>query len=273
MDINNYSILSKQFIPNAIALLVNENAEDDFRIFIATLEHWNVTLPTLYIYTTSTFPEIVYKGKHVINMCLDIYANLSRKKMESMTSQQGLTNFFHDFTVEKCNLMEWALKEHGEGVLFCDADICWMGPLPPIPNGTSLALSPHYIRPEDEKKFGTFNAGFLYISKQEIVDKWFMESLIIDFFEQLALDEVVKVYPYYTFGHHINYGWWRMFQSTVSSEQRKAEWIGMSVKGKPLICVHTHWKTTDMMTNDFNTWVINKMKSRKEYSNILPLLI
>ena len=71
------------FVPDALALLVNENAEDDFRIFLATLEHMNVNLPTLYIYTTSTFPDINYKGKLVINTCLDIYANLTRKKMES----------------------------------------------------------------------------------------------------------------------------------------------------------------------------------------------
>lgn len=257
------------FVPDALALLVNENAEDDFRIFLATLEHMNVNLPTLYIYTTSTFPDINYKGKLVINTCLDIYANLTRKKMESMPSQQGLTNFFHDFTVEKCSLMKWAIEEHGNGVLFCDADICWLGPLPSIPKGTSLGLSPHNIRPEDEKKFGKFNAGFIYMSDLEIVDKWLMESLVSDFFEQLALDEVAKAYSYYTFGFHINYGWWRMFQGSVSSEQRKAEWIDLKVKGKPLVCIHTHWKTNDKMTQEFNSWVFSKIKHMKEYIKIL----
>jgi len=263
---NTQSIL---FQPSAIALLVNENAQDDFRIFLATLEHWNTNLPTLYIYTTSTFPEIVYKGTVVVSTCLDIYADLSRKKMESMPSQQGLSNFFHDFTVEKCSLMEWAINTHGDGVLFCDADICWMGPLPSLPKGTVLALSPHYIRPEDEEKFGTFNAGFLYIKTQAIVEKWLVESLVSSFFEQMSLNELAKAFPYYTFGHHINYGWWRMFQAPVSSEQRKADWIGLNIKGKPLVCIHTHWKTNDKMTATFNTWVLNKISHMKEFTKLI----
>ena len=266
MDKKDDSILSE---PTAIALLVNENAKDDFRIFINTLEHWNTKLPTLYIYITSSFPEINYKGNIVLNACLDIYADLSRKKMESMPSQQGLKNFFHDFMIEKCSLMKWALEMHGDGVLFCDADICWMGPLPLLPKSTDLALSPHYIRPEDEKKFGTFNGGFLYIKSQEIVTKWLLESLVSDFFEQKALNAVAKAFPYYTFGPHINYGWWRMFQAPVSSDQRKAEWINLTVKGKPLVCIHTHWKTNDAMTHSFNTWVLSKIKHMKEFTKLI----
>jgi len=259
-------------IPTAIALLVNESAIDDFNIFIKTLEHWNKTLPTLYIYTTSAFPKIAYKGRVVLNTCLDIYSDLTRKKMESMPSQQGLKNYFHDFTLEKCNLMSWAIAEHGDGVLFCDADICWMGPLPSIPQNTDLALSPHYIRHEDEKKFGTFNAGFLYIKTQAIVERWLLESLLSDFYEQLSLNVLAKTYAYYTFGPHINYGWWRMFQAPVSPDQRKAEWIGLTVKGKSLVCIHTHWKTKDPMTHEFNTWILNRIKYNKDFDSLSILL-
>ena len=256
------------YVPTAIALLVNESAYDDFVIFIKTLEHWNKTLPTLYIYTTCTFPEIDYNGKVVLNTCLDVYSDLTRKKMESMPSQQGLKNFFHDFTLEKCNLMSWAIATHGDGVLFCDADICWMGPLPDIPKTTELALSPHYIRHEDEKKFGTFNAGFLYIKSQAIVEKWLLESLLSDFYEQYSLNVLAKTYSYYTFGPHINYGWWRMFQAPVSPDQRKAEWVGLTVKGKPLVCIHTHWKTNDPMTREFNIWILNRIKSNKDFDRL-----
>jgi hypothetical protein len=266
MEPNKPSILC---IPSAIALLVNESAIDDFNIFIKTLMYWNTILPTLYIYTTSTFPEIVYKGKVVIDTCLDIYNNLTRKKMESMPSQQGLKNYFHDFTLEKCNLMSWAIVEHGDGVLFCDADICWMGPLPSIPEDTRLGLSPHYIRHEDEKKFGTFNAGFLYIKTVEIVEKWLLESLLSDFYEQYSLNVLAKTYTYYTFGPHINYGWWRMFQAPVSPEQRKAEWVGLTVKGKPLVCIHTHFNTKDPMTREFNTWILDRIKYNKDLSILL----
>jgi hypothetical protein len=260
MEEKNASILS---VPTALALLVNENAYDDFRIFIASLELMNSVLPTLYIYTTSSFPEIVYKGKLVIETALDIYADLSRAKMESMPSQQGLSNFFHDFTVEKCNLMSWAIETHGSGVLFCDADICWLGPLPAIPNDTLLGLSPHKIRPQDEARFGIYNAGFLYIKEKVIVDKWLLESLVSDFFEQMALNNVASAYPHYIFGEHINYGWWRMFQSPFLPEKKQAEWVGLSIKNNPLVCIHTHWKTKDKMTNDFNKWVLTRLKTIK----------
>jgi len=260
MEEESQSILSGVDKISAIALLVNENAYDDFCIFISSLELMNVDLPKLYIYTTSNFPEIVYKGEVVIDCCLDIYADLSRAKMEKMPSQQGLSNFFHDFTVEKCNLMTWALKEHGSGVLFCDADICWLGALPTLPKDTILALSPHNIRDKDEKKFGIFNAGFLYISKLEIVDKWLLESLVSDYFEQLALNNVAKSYKYYTFGDNINYGWWRLFQSKTTVVKKKEEWDGLTIKGIPLVCIHTHWKTNDKVTQDFNNWVLSKLK-------------
>ena len=50
MDNLNESIL---FTPKAIALLVNENALDDIRIFLFTLQLWNKALPKLYVYCTS----------------------------------------------------------------------------------------------------------------------------------------------------------------------------------------------------------------------------
>jgi hypothetical protein len=253
---------------------------DDLKIFLNTLQLWNNTLPTLYIYCTSTIHIPEYKGVVHKKACLDIYSSLSRGKMEQMPSRQGLANLFHDFTVEKCSLMEWAIQEHKDGVLFCDADICWLGPLPSIPKGTVVALSPHEIRHADEKKYGTYNAGFLYISSLEVTETWLKESLISDFFEQLSLDEVAKLYPTYIFGTHINYGWWRMFQGPVSPEERKNDWSihkneaysGLYVKGIPVVCIHTHWKTNDFITKMFNMWILDKLQNLKKQKKVASLI-
>lgn len=266
--------------PTAIALLVNENAMDDLHIFLITLQLWNTTLPSLYIYCTSAVKIPAYKGIIHKKTCLDIYSNLSRTIMERTPSRQGLTNLFHDFTVEKCSLMEWAIQEHKGGVLFCDADICWLGPLPLLPKDTVVALSPHEILPADEKKYGKYNAGFLYMSNLEVTETWLRESLISDFFEQLSLDEVAKLYPIYIFGSHINYGWWRMFQGPVSPDERKKDWSihrtethsGLCVKGKPVICIHTHWKTNDYMTKIFNMWILDKLQLLKKQKKVASLL-
>jgi hypothetical protein len=272
----------------AIALLINENAIDDLKIFLYTLELWNSKLPTLYIYCTTECKSIIqglgYAGQLEYNTGLDAYANLSRSQMERMPSKEGLSNRFHDFTVEKCSLMEWALTLLGDidqGVLFCDADICWLGPLPTIPRGVSVALSPHEIRESDEQKFGIYNAGFLWMNDLAVVESWRKASSTSRFFEQLALNTVAEQFHMYRFGTHINYGWWRMFQGRESIDKSKAHWTikpsdihsGLLVKGEPVICVHTHWKTTDHVTNMFNTWIVGNLKSIKENVKVRALVL
>jgi hypothetical protein len=267
------SILLK---PEAIALLVNENALDDLKIFLYTLELWNTTYPTLYIYCTESvkiiLPSLNYKGFiYTSTKQLEIYKNLTRKEMEQLPSRKKLSNLFHDFTLEKTNLMKWAIEEHKKGVLFCDADILWLGPLPEIPENTELALSPHEIEQKYEDRFGKYNAGFLYIQSKEIVEIWYNETLVSKFFEQLALDQLAKyIEPEpYIFGRHINYGWWRMFQAPVTYTERIDEWSikahkthensGLTVKNIPVICIHTHWKTKDSMTKTFNTFIYRRL--------------
>ena len=268
---------------SAIALLINENAIDDLKIFLYTLQLWNSTLPTLYIYCTKecqALINILPYGKIHYNTGLDVYANLSRYQMERMPSQDGLSNRFHDFTVEKCALMEWALRVAKTGVLFCDADICWFGPLPSIPVGVKVALSPHEIRTLDEAKYGTYNAGFLWMDDLAVVRAWRKASMVSSFFEQMALNDIADEFPIYTFGSHVNYGWWRMFQGRQSIDTCKAQWSihrneahsGLLVKGEPVVCIHTHWKTTDHVTNMFNTWIVGKLEILKKQKKVGGLL-
>lgn len=265
---------------SSIALLVNENAIDDLKVFIYTLQLWNVSLPTLYIYCTNSIPVIQYKGIIRYYKTLDKYTNLSRANMETMPSNYGLSNLFHDFTLEKCSLMEWAITESKAGVLFCDADICWLGPLPSIPEGIEVALSPHEIRLADENKYGIYNAGFLWMSSVKAVQCWREASMVSKFFEQLALNTVAETYPIYQFGSHINYGWWRMFQGRVTPDQCKAAWTifrndshsGLCLNGEPVVCIHTHWKTTDYVTNTFNTWIVGKLMLLKKQKKVAMIL-
>lgn len=269
----------------AIALLVNENAIDDLKVFLFSLQLWNTFLPTLYIYSTSKAQPIIdsieYNGPRVYSTDLDAYSNLSRGQMERMPSKQGLSNLFHDFTVEKCTLMEWAIGLAGKGVLFCDADLCWLGPLPSLPDGDlRLALSPHEIRHTDEVKYGIYNAGLVWIRDLEVVQAWRRASMVSAFFEQLALDSVSKQFQLYEFGTHVNYGWWRMFQGRTSVDDCKAQWSihrnaahsGLCVKGEPVVCIHTHWKTTDHVTYTFNTWIVGKLTVLKGQPKVGKLL-
>lgn len=263
--------------PAAIACMGNEKAYDDLCIFLNTLSLWNETLPPIYCFCTESLQTKLqtemahYKGVIYYRCNLQPYVALNRATMEQMPSQKGLRNFFHDFTIEKCDLMKWALEsipesEKERGVLFCDADIAWFGPLVQIPKGKTLALSPHMIRKRDEAKFGEFNAGFLWTNQLSMPEEWREASMRSRFFEQAALEELADLTfdkHLYRFDETVNYGWWRMFQSDSPITSKQAEWTfqsdkspsGICIHGKPLVCIHTHFKTDDLITVMFNTFV------------------
>lgn len=277
--------------PAAIAMIVNENALDDMRIFMDTLQLWTPFPPPLYIYTTRTCaPKLTalkaalkYEGRLFFKPALDPYGTLTRAQMEHAPSKKGYPNLFYDFTLEKTHCMEWALQEipatnKEQGVLFCDADICWLGSCPSIPSlGYMLAVSPHGIRQADEAKYGIYNAGYLWTNRVELVKRWRELTSSSHFFEQASIEELVascEPKTVYTFGLHHNYGWWRMFQSHVPASVRQAQWSifrsqkgehsGMQVDGAPLVSIHTHFKTTDSITKQFNTYILGMLQKIKQ---------
>lgn len=271
---SNSSIL---YIPAAIAVMGNEHAYDDLCIFLDTLQLWNEDLPPIYCFCTKGLQMKIqtemqrYRGMIYYRQDLEPYVALNRQTMEQMPSQQGLSNFFHDFTIEKCELMKWALEsvpesEKERGVLFCDADIAWFGPLVQIPRGKTLALSPHMIRKRDEAKYGEFNAGFLWTNRPTMPEEWKVASKRSRFFEQAALEELADdtlEKDLYRFDETVNYGWWRMFQSDIDASVKQHQWVfetntkysGICVNGKSLVCIHTHFKIDDYITKTFNMFV------------------
>lgn len=277
------------FTPAAIACLANEEAYQDLCIFLDTLQCWNKEIPPIYCFCSSKLQTMLekrnkqYRGVIHFRACLDSYSGMNRSMMEQTPSQKGFPNLFYDFTVEKCALMKWALEslpesEQERGVLFCDADICWMGPLVTIPKGKTLALSPHMIRKRDEAHFGEFNAGLLWTNQLTMPDEWLDACSRSRFFEQAALEELADLTlekHLHRFDETINYGWWRMFQSDVNPIQKQNQWVvdrqspcGISVNGKPLICVHTHFDTSDAITYKFNTFVKQFLQVGKQHEII-----
>lgn len=283
-------------LPAAIATLANENALDDLHLFFKTLELWNTAPPPIYLLCTEAvklWTRGKYQGQLYISTKLESYRNLSRKEMEMAPSKKELPNLFYDFTQEKCDLMDWALgslpsQDLERGVLFCDADIFWLGPIPKIPKGKTLALSPHMIRAFDEVKYGRYNAGFLWTNSLEFPAIWREECKTSRFFEQAALETLAEKMDrelIYYFGSNVNYGWWRMFQGILTAEQKKKEWTikrdpkevhsGLYVQGEPVVCIHTHWNTTDFITGEFNNWIeykLSLLKSQKKVGHILRLI-
>jgi hypothetical protein len=282
------------FEPAAIATLANEHALKDLEYLFFSLALWNKSPPPVFLYCTSAvaavLPKFKYPGTIYVEHALESYKGLNRQQMERAESRRRLPNLFYDFTMEKCKLMEWALKslsyvDQKRGVLFCDADIIWFGPLPKIPQGKSLGLSQHMIRHMDELKFGTYNAGFLWLNDVSLAPRWDELSRASRFFEQAALEDLgdsLDLAALHQFGPEYNYGWWRMYQSEKTPHQKQSEWTikrsiagentGICVNGTPLACIHTHIQTKDAMTAEFNRFVLAKLSILKSQSKVRALL-
>jgi hypothetical protein len=285
------SILSE---PAALCTLANEHALHDLELFLKTLSLWNSNPPPLYLYCTKlvadAIPSFKYPGKIYTKQVLQSYEGLSRAAMEKAPSKKGYPNLFYDFTLEKCSLLEWSLKSLSagnkqRGVLFCDADLVWFGSVPQIPTGIQLGLSHHWIRKSDELKYGIYNAGFVWTNDSDMPAKWVQASKTSRFFEQAALEDLALEYSkeqLLKFGQEVNYGWWRMFQSDDTPQEKQGEWTikrdpqqshsGLLVKGIPLVCIHTHFKTEDYITNLFNTYVKQKLQILKSQEKVKQLL-
>jgi hypothetical protein len=282
------------FEPSAICTLANEHALHDLELFVKSLSLWNANPPPLYIYCTKlvadALPGFKYAGKMHTKQVLQQYEGLSRATMEKAPSKKGYPNLFYDFTLEKCALLEWSLKSVSagnkqRGVLFCDADLVWLGPIPKISAENRIGLSHHCIRKMDELKYGIYNAGFLWTNDIEMPAKWLQASKSSRFFEQAALEDLALEYTdkqLVKFGQEVNYGWWRMFQSDDTVQEKQSEWTikrdpqqthsGLLVRGVPLVCIHTHFKTDDHVTSLFNAFMKQKLQVLKSQEKVKQLL-
>jgi len=259
-----------------IGTLANKNALYDLKVLLFTLQLWNKELPKVYLYCDSFIEEYLtknrpYSGELHLRTALDRYTQYDRLKMENLPGKEFPT-LFGDFVCEKMNLLNW-IFEIEKSVLFCDADICFLGPLPQVDKTKKLILSRHMIRNIDEKRFGIYNAGFLYMSDSSIPNKWKNYTYSSTFFEQLSMEDLANEFSdsFDEFSVQNNYGWWRLFQgeesiSTLQSRwsiKRTSESSGISVEDKPLLSVHTHWKTSDHTTSVFNQFILSYLEKLK----------
>lgn len=77
-----------------------------------------------------------------------------------------------------------------------------------------------------------------------------------------------------------------MFQGTAPPSEKQAEWSihrdsrqihsGLFVQSEPLTCIHTHWisngPSTDLITQQFNQFILSKLKLLKRQSKVQNLL-
>lgn len=269
----------------SVATLANKNALQDLKVFLFTLQLWNETdLPTIYVYCDKSISKFLdtqnlYTGTIHKRIALDNYDNLTRKQMERMPGKEFKT-LWEDLMCEKMNLLDW-VHENESSVLFCDADICFLGPLPMVPNTYILGLSDHEICTHDTNKFGVYNGGFVFSANKDIPSTWRNATHSSRYFEQAALEDLKEKYSTYKFSTQNNYGWWRLLQGNESMETLKKSWgikrnitsSGITVYGEPLLSIHTHWNTNDVATKYFNNFVLGFLEKLKSVEKTKRLLV
>lgn len=249
-------------------IATGKRAAAELKCLLLTLELFERDVD-LYVYTDALTKPILPTSSLIrihIQEALNHYSGKSRAEMEALPGRI-YGSLFTDFTMEKANVLKWALvleERNGKkgGIWFLDADVCLFGPLPVFMAPKTLALSPHYIRTADERKYGHFNAGMIWLSSQAHLDSWKRAALHSRFYEQAALEDVWMQCPEaerVEMSTQVNLGWWRHGQSAESPPeiekklgfQRQPGCMGLKYDGYILQSVHTHWNEPSL----FNAWI------------------
>jgi hypothetical protein len=273
-----------------VATLATKYAFDDLQLFLESLQYFeSQSPPDLYIAVDNyVYEKFVkdkdfqhnYKGALYLIRCLEPYSILDRATMEK-TPGKSFRTLWEDFMAEKILLLQKIfLKRTGAHIYLCDSDIFFLGPLPTVPSNVKTALSPHYIRPADANKYGYYNGGFVYTCDPSMPAQWMAACKTSRYYEQAALEDVatytktIQPNDFYEFPMQVNYGWWRLFQNSLSSDVLLQQWSlkegseeqnsGMYVDQSPLLCIHTHfYEKKDQVTIVFNNIVKNYLQRSK----------
>ena len=260
-------------MPPIVATLATANSYKDLTLFLSSLSlcYSRADAPTVYLYCDTETMEKVTADNNplyiVFNSCLDAYSGLTRQEMEAVRRPTG--TLWLEFQMEKLKLLDWVFQSDSDtatkdGVFYLDSDICFFGPLPSIPSTATVALSPHYIRERDEARFGRYNGGFLWMNDARAIDAWRLACATSRFHEQAALECLDKWDGVHLFPPQVNYGWWRMFQGSLTPQDLQAKWSSgseVTVDGTPLQSVHTHFfNPSERACQLFNEFVIGKLK-------------
>lgn len=256
-------------VPPRIGLIVTgTDTAQDFGLFVRSLEQWHPTAE-LFVYTDDITEPLIkatkFKGTLRTRLALNPYKGLTRSQMER-TKGTTYANLWTDFMYEKAAVLEWMFETQAtEPAWFLDADISHLASLPTIPSTATVALSQHMIKPQDEAKYGKYNGGFLWFKDSSLLSVWRGAGHTTRFFEQSALEEVATAAgdTLYELPIQVNFGWWRMQQSTIPQRDIQAKFsifrndtsVGLRYDGKPLQSIHTHWfSTTAFECVSFRMW-------------------
>lgn len=214
---------------------------NDLEIFLHSYLDTHKNLP-LYIMVDDEIEEKIKpfesQLKIVKKNCLNEYSRKNRKEME----KEGI---FKNLMKVKMDLIKWTL-ENQPNTLYTDADIVLLYRMDSYINfSKDIGLSPHRIHPENVKKYGYYNAGFLFVQNKSFPDWWQEETETSYFDDQGCLDKVPMNFSFFEFHDSCNFGWWRMFESDEDFRKIQSNFSiknnKIIFKGCLLTSIHTHF--------------------------------
>jgi hypothetical protein len=119
-------------------------------------------------------------------------------------------NEFHrvDCIAMKMHCLEKALAEYGD-TMFLDADMIFLQPIHEGIKG-DLTLSPHYGLATEKRKYGAFNAGYLWTNQASLPSVWReIYKTRSKFYEQQGMIWLLEEFNVGLFDETHNVGCWR----------------------------------------------------------------
>lgn len=193
---------------------------------------------------------------------LDEYTELNRNEMV----KRGIWTRFQMF---KARSVECAL-ERASDTLFIDCDTIVLDKFDDIDATKQLGISPQFIQKKNVDETGYYNGGFLWTNQTSLPTQWRKYSQTSRYFDQAAIEDLAREYPYFEFGENYNLQAWR-FILGVEPAGKLASYI-RAEKGKimykdaPLKFIHTHF--SDGRFSMFNKFMIQKLMEAKCYREL-----
>ena len=238
-----------------------KSAYKDLRLLLHSLELYHKDIP-IFIICDKWINDKIENEKYdlIIHKKIELekYTDLNRQQMEQK-------NIFIEFLLFKTTVIDYAMSVYNN-TLFIDSDIIILNKMDLLINKEyDVGLSPHNIFEINQKKFGIYNAGFMYVANKNITKYWIhIINTTNTFDDQQALDYFEKKFKVFKFDDSYNYGWWRLFQ--CDDPQKRANLFTIDddnvyYEYKMLKCIHTHlYQQNDQQTMSFNNLVLELLE-------------
>ena len=153
---------------------------------------------------------------------LNIKECLNKEDLDKLAKQVAFVikqnNFHHAGIIfSKMDCITWAVQTYGN-TMFVDADVVFLkDPAPQINLDLEVMMSPHYHaekKPQQNKKVGIFNAGYLWTQAPDLGKVW--QDIYLNkssFYEQQGMYRIMEHFDTGLFNKKHNIGFWRFCKS------------------------------------------------------------